>query len=52
MKTPAALAAALAIALLAGCSGKTPEGAAPAIAAKVRYYDGPEFRGLFRAADV
>lgn len=33
MKTPTALAAALAaIALLAGCSGKTPEGAAPAIA--------------------
>ncbi len=32
MKTPTALAAALAaIALLAGCSGKTPEGAAPAI---------------------
>jgi type IV secretion system protein VirD4 len=27
-------------------------GAAPAIAAKVRYYDGPEFRGLFTAASV
>jgi type IV secretion system protein VirD4 len=26
------------------------QGAAPAIAAKVRYYDGPEFRGLFTAA--
>ena len=25
------------------------QGAAPAIAAKVRYYDGPEFRGLFTA---
>jgi type IV secretion system protein VirD4 len=28
------------------------QGAAPAIAAKVRYYDGPEFRGLFTAASV
>lgn len=28
------------------------QGAAPAIAAKVRYYDGPEFRGLFTAANV
>jgi type IV secretion system protein VirD4 len=28
------------------------QGAAPAIAAKVRYYDGPEFRGLFIAASV
>lgn len=28
------------------------QGAAPAIAAKVRYYDGPEFRGLFTAAGV
>ena len=26
------------------------QGAAPAIAAKVRYYDGPEFRGLFTQA--
>jgi type IV secretion system protein VirD4 len=26
------------------------QGAAPAIAAKVRYYDGPEFRGLFQSA--
>ena len=32
MKTPAAFTAALTIALLAGCSGKAPEGAAPAIA--------------------
>ena len=28
------------------------QGEAPAIAAKVRYYDGPEFRGLFTAASV
>ncbi|MBP8947229.1 MAG: type IV secretory system conjugative DNA transfer family protein [Candidatus Promineofilum sp.] len=28
------------------------QGAAPAIVAKVRYYDGPEFRGLFGAASV
>ena len=28
------------------------QGAAPAIAAKVRYYDGPEFRGLFGGASV
>jgi hypothetical protein len=28
------------------------QGAAPAIAAKVRYYGGPEFRGLFTAANV
>ncbi|HQT52571.1 MAG TPA: type IV secretory system conjugative DNA transfer family protein [Phenylobacterium sp.] len=26
------------------------QGAAPVIAAKVRYYDGPEFRGLFQSA--
>jgi type IV secretion system protein VirD4 len=26
------------------------QGAAPAIAAKVRYYDGPEFRGLYESA--
>jgi type IV secretion system protein VirD4 len=28
------------------------QGAAPAIAAKVRYYDGPEFRDLFNPASV